>query len=357
MKTKKQILTALILLASILASFGHASWSDNLIPVEETYDVVTCSNVSKIYLNEDNDADNLPDIFFYLNSNFTLTGTEQDHTAGQIMRETNRTTYTKVKYYTPLQNMFYKISNTNQTGDIDNYTFWRASRVFPYNTPVRGIATTPNKVVFEQPSDNNPNKNIISIVYDYDYKYAVDFDGNTTSAYWYNQIPDMAYVGNNYVTLHETLPGSEGNRKRKWSAVHELEACRNYELNRCGDGKIDEYDTSWANEFTWETCDDGPNNGQPWYCDLTCGNWWGWFFCGDEIINDGSTETVVLSWNGLYYGPTYYSGTELIFETCDDGNDPNDPDGLYNEDGTSMFCSSTCFDNFTEAFVEVFINE
>ena len=115
MKTKKQLLTVLILLASILASFGYASWSDNIIPVEESYDVVDCSNVSKIYLNEDNDTDNLYDVFFYLNSNFNLIGTEKDYTAGQIIREMNGTTYTKVKYHTPLQNMFYKISNTNQT--------------------------------------------------------------------------------------------------------------------------------------------------------------------------------------------------------------------------------------------------
>jgi hypothetical protein len=244
MKTKKQVLIALIFLTSILANFGHAElWSDNFIPVEETYDVVDCSNVSKIYLNEDNDADDLPDVFFYLNSNFTLTGTEHDYTAGQIIREINGTTYTKVKYYTPLQNMFYKIDNTDQAGYIDNYTFWRASRVFPYNTPVRGIASTLNKIVFEQPSDNDAEKNIISVVYDYQYKYAVGFDGNSVSPYRYHQIPDMNYMGNNYVTLHEILPGDDGNRKRNWSSIQELEECRNYELNRCGDGKIDEYTT------------------------------------------------------------------------------------------------------------------
>lgn len=349
MKTKKQILTALILFASILASFGHASWSDNLIPVEEAYDVVTCSNVSKIYLNEDNDADTLPDVFFYLNSNFTLTGTVQDHTAGQIIREMNGTTYTKVKYYTPLQNMFYKISNTNQTGDIDNYTFWRASRVFPYNTPVRGIATTPNKVVFEQPSDNDASKNIISIVYDYDYKYAVGFDGNSTSAYWYNQIPDMSYVGNNYVTLHEILPGSEGNRKRSWSSVRELEACRNYELNRCGDGKIDEYDTSWANEFTWEVCDDGPNNGQPGYCDISCGNSASTPRCGDEIIQ--------APWTTPYIDPVTLDPNGMSFEECDDGDLLSDTDGLINGDDIEQnFCSSICLPNFTEEFTEEFVN-
>lgn len=286
MTKQKQLVTVFILLASILANFGYASWSDNLIPVEELYDVVDCSHVSKIYLDENNDWDDLDDIFFYLNSNFTLTWTEQDHTAGQIIREMNRTTYTKVKYYTPLQNMFYKITNTNQTWPIDNYTFWRASRVFPYNTPVRGIATTPNKVVFEQPADNNPNKNIISIVYEYKYKYAQGFDGKTQSPYWYNQIPDMSYVGNNYVTWHNILPGEYGNRKRSWSSIHTLETCRNYELHRCGDGTIDEYDSSRAHEFEPELCDDGPNNGQPWYCDINCGLVIAWGYCGDGILED-----------------------------------------------------------------------
>jgi len=56
---------------------------------------------------------------------------------------------------------------------LDNTTFWRASWVFPYNTPVRGIATTPNQVVFEQPSNNNTGENVVSIEYNYKYSYAV----------------------------------------------------------------------------------------------------------------------------------------------------------------------------------------
>lgn len=69
--------------------------------------------------------------------------------------------------------MLYKVDGNNVVGALDNNTFWRASRVFPYNTPLRGIATTPNKVVFERPSDNDPNKNIVSVVYNYQYKYAI----------------------------------------------------------------------------------------------------------------------------------------------------------------------------------------
>jgi hypothetical protein len=110
-----------------------------------------------------------------------------------------------VRYYKPLADMLYKVDVNNIPAALDNSTFYRASRVFPYNTPLRGIATTPNKVVFERPTDNDPTKNIISIIYDYRYKYAVGFNGTSTSSYWYNQIPDMGYMGNS-PTYMTTLP-------------------------------------------------------------------------------------------------------------------------------------------------------
>ncbi|HBB04608.1 TPA: hypothetical protein DCZ39_07095 [Patescibacteria group bacterium] len=177
MKIKKNILTvALLITSTTLGSFSYAAWLDNILPVEALSSVNACSNISKIYLNQDNDADTLPDLYLYLNSNFILNGTANNVTAGQILREAAGIIYTKVKYYTPLSNMISKMDSNNVTGALDNSTFWRASRVFPYNTPVRGIATTPNKVVFEKPSDNDPNKKIISIIYDYKYKYATAFD-------------------------------------------------------------------------------------------------------------------------------------------------------------------------------------
>jgi len=127
-----------------------------------------------VYLNQDNDADGIADFYLYLNSNFILNGNVQhNYEAGVIFREANGTPYTTVKYYTPLANMIYKINDAGQPGALDNNTFRRASRAFPYNTPVRGIATTPNKIVFEQPSDNDAAKNTISIVYDYRYNHAV----------------------------------------------------------------------------------------------------------------------------------------------------------------------------------------
>jgi hypothetical protein len=350
MKTKTKILSTCILLASMLVSFGYASWSDNLIPVEEMYNQVACTSTSKIYLNQDNDGDGLWDVFFYLNNNFMLEWTINSYSAWQIMREHEGTTYTKVKYFTPLQNMLYKISSSNQIWPIDDYTFWRASWVFPYHTPIRWIATTPNKVIFEQPSDNDTTKNTISIVYDYRYKYAVGFDGTSVSSYRYNQIPNMAYMGNTYVTLHQLLPWSDGNRKRSWSSVRSLEACRNYNLNRCGDGTINTYNSSWANQFTGEVCDDGPNNGLPWYCNATCsGTWSNIGRCGDEIIQEPGTTP--------YIDPVSLDPNGMSFEECDDGDEEGDTDGLLNgDDPAAHFCSSICLPTFAEEFTEEFVN-
>lgn len=255
MKTKKQILIALLFLVSILANFGFAwsSWSlwwqNYTLETEEIYDVVSCPSVAKIYLNEDNNNNDVPDVFFYLNSNFRLTGTNENYTAGQIVRDGSNAT--KVKYYIPLANMLYQMDEGNTIWPIGNNTFWRASWVFPYNTPIRGVATTPNKVVFERPSDNAPNKNTISIIYDYRYKYANGFDGTKPSTYWYNRVTSMSNLTNSGVNLSTLLPGTAGNRKRSWiKNINTLEVCRNYELNRCGDGKLDTYNSSRANTFT-----------------------------------------------------------------------------------------------------------
>ena len=174
---KQNLLAALLLIASMtLGSFSYAAWTDQVLPVDEEYDIVSCPNSNKVYLNQDNDADSLRDFPLYLNSNFILNGKANTYTAGQILREANGTVYTTVGYYTPLYNMLYKLSTGHVVGQLDDYTFWRASRVFPYNTPVRGIATTPNQVVFEQPQDNDTGKNTVSFLYKYKFKYAVGFD-------------------------------------------------------------------------------------------------------------------------------------------------------------------------------------
>ena len=333
-----------------LGSFSYAEWTDQVLPVQEMYDVVSCPSTSKVYLNQDNDADSIPDFSLYLNSNFILNGNANTYTAGQILREANGTQYTKVKYYTPLYNMLYKLSTGHVVWMIDDYTFWRASRVFPYNTPVRGIATTPNQVVFEQPSDNDVNKDTVSFLYDYKYKYANGFDGTSNSAYRYNQVPSMNYLLNVGLTWITTLPGSEGNRKRSWSAVQWITdtttICRNYELHRCGNGIIDSWSNGYVSLFTWEVCDDGPNNGQPWYCALGCGNAAATERCGDNVIQPAGS---------FYNGDT----NNMSFEDCDDGDLTWDNgDGLVNgDDPQANFCTSICLTPFVEAFTEEFVNQ
>lgn len=289
MKTKL-LLASLILITSMsLGSFSSAQimsgWLANVVDTEEIYDQVVCDTTSKIYLNQDNDADTLKDYGYYLNSNFQLDCTSPyvnyDYAAAQLIKEN-----TTVKYYTPLFNMLYKINQGGQISMIDEYTFFLASRVFPCNTPVRGIATTPNKVIFEQPSDNDATKKIVSIRYDYTFKHAVGFDGHTTSAYRYNPVPTMNYFLNTNIVLVNLLPWDDGNRKREWSSLKTTNNCHNYELHRCGDGTIDTPSSSYVELFTWEICDDGDENGQPGKCDINCGLVWLWGYCGDGITEN-----------------------------------------------------------------------
>ena len=346
MKTKTQLLVTIVLFASMLVSFSYGERTENFIPIEASNTSFSCSSVAKIYLDEDNDADTLPDVYYYLNSNFTLNGSTNSYSAGQILRETNGTTYSKVQYYTPLANMIYKMTDTNQISPLDNYTFWRASRVFPYNTPLRGIATTTNKVVFERPSDNDPAKNIIGFLYNYKYKYAIGWDGSSVSSYRYNQVPSMSYLWNTYVTYHSTLPGSDGNRKRSWSSVQSYNTCRDYQLHRCGDGVIDTGDSSYVATFTWELCDDGPLNGTAGHCALSCGIAAATERCGDNVIQPAGS---------FYNGDT----NNMSFEDCDDGDLTGDNgDGLVNGNDPQLnFCTDICLTPFVEAFTEEFVNQ
>ncbi len=228
-----------------------------------------CSDVGKMYLNQDNDNDGKADYYLYLNSNFILNGSTNDFSAGQILMTDQGITYSKVRYYKPLADMLYKVDANNNAMALDNSTFYRASRAFPYNTPLRWIATTPNKVVFERPADNDPNKNIVSVIYDYKYKYAVGFYDNSNSAYRYNQIPDMSYMGNNptYIT---TLPGTYGNRRRSWSSEQSSSTCKNYELHRCGNGIVETSNSSYMNTFTSEQCDGTAWVPSGYTCTSTC---------------------------------------------------------------------------------------
>lgn len=211
MKQKKLLFTLALTLGTLLGSFGYAEWTGNTVPVQELYEQVSCvSGTNKVYLNQDNDGDSLRDFSRYLNSNFILscnaTYASQVYAAGQILRESAGTPYTNVQYYTPLYNMLYTLATGGVVGMINDETFWRASRVFPCNTPVRGIASTPNQLVFEQPSNNDATQNTVSIVYDYKYKFANGRDGTTVSPYRYHKIPSINYMGNTDVTYISTLP-------------------------------------------------------------------------------------------------------------------------------------------------------
>lgn len=360
MKTKTLVGIATARVISTLAIFWYAAAerSDYVLPTEQIYTLPSCTTSGNIYLNEDNDGDTLPDYYLYLNNNFIYPYNPIDnYSAVQILRENAGTYYSRVKYYRPMANMLYKVNkNTLLTWPIDNMTFRRPSRVFPFNTPIRWMASNPNRIVFERPSDNSPYKNTVAFTYHYEYVINNGYNNNQTSPYYYIQVPSLGYMSDVGLSLTYLTPNKTRVRVPNLLTT---EGCQTFKLSRCGDGTIDAY-TETGNRanvwgFTGELCDDGTNNGKPGYCDTTC--WaWGWFYCGDEIINDGSSDTVYES-GGVLYGPTYYSGTELIFEACDDGNDPNDPDGVYNLDWDTMFCSSICFDNFNETFVEVFINE
>lgn len=352
MKTKL-LLASLILITSMsLGSFSSAQimsgWLANVVDTEEIYDQVVCDTTSKIYLNQDNDADTLKDYGYYLNSNFQLDCTSPyvnyDYAAAQLVKEN-----TTVKYYTPLFNMLYKINQGGQISMMDNYTFFLASRVLPCNTPVRGIATTPNKVIFEQPSDNDATKKIVSIRYDYTFKHAVGFDGHTTSAYRYNPVPTMNYFLNTNIVLVDLLPWDDGNRKREWSSLKTTNNCHNYELHRCGDGVKDEPTSSYIALFSGEVCDDGPLNGTPGHCPLGCGTAATQERCGDKVIQELFS----------YYNGAPQTEDNMSFEVCDDGDDPNDTnEGFTNGTDPSMHrCDPKCNPTFTEAFVEVFINE
>ncbi len=329
-------------LPAIIGFWHAASWTDHVIYTEQSYSQLSCNDVGKIYLNQDNDEDNLADYYLYLNSNFVLNQTAYDYSAGQILRGTS--TDTKVIYYRPLANMLYKIDENGNTGSIDNNLFWRASRVMPYNTPVRGIATSPNKVVFEQPSDNNPNKNIVGFVYDYQYKYATKFASSGISPYRYNSIPNINYYLNTWVTLVQTLPWANGNRTRVWSSVQNTQGCKNYELHRCGDGIVQSWsDSSWVNQFSWEICDEWSLNGTPGHCPINCGLA-ATERCGDETLQPAGT---------------YYNGNtnDMSFEECDDGDATGDTDWVLNgDDPATAFCSSICLPTFSEAFTEEFVN-
>jgi len=348
MNKKQKIVWTLLLAIVTLLGFSYADWLANVLPIEDINEQNTCTNTSKIYLDKDQDGDTFWDFGLYLNSNFIVEGTAHDYTAGKILMENNNT---KVKYFAPLQNMIYKIATWGSVWPLDEYTFYRASFVFPYNTPVRGIATTPNKVVFEQPSDNDPEKKTIGFIYSYNYVYAIN-RWNGTYGYRYNQVPNMNYmlnIGLNYIT---TMPGDEGNRLRIWNNKPiNQQVCINYELSRCGDGTIDSNNTwTYINQFTGELCDDWPLNGTPGKCPLGCWSASGIPRCWDNTLQPEWTQPYDENGDGVI------DANEMSFEFCDDGDLIGDNgDGVLNgDDPEANQCATNCQQPFYEIFDEVF---
>lgn len=305
------------------------------------------SRSSKMYLPEDSDLDQKKDYRAYLRDNFMMDvpGAPKDYDATQIYQTVNVTDpdNSKLYYYAPEANMLSKkgYTETNFT-PFNNTTFQVLSRVFPYNIRVRGIDSNDVKILFEQPIANPQNKTV-NVRYYYNYKTAEWRDVWTSPYYYYP-------VGNSW-NFSQMLNGNKvlwTGVKRDRSVMKQFASCQSFDLYRCGDGIVNPYTTTGnrADDFTGEICDDGANNGQPWYCDLNCGQG-GWAFtCGDKIINDGSSATVYTS-GGLMYGPTYLSGWIEMIEQCDDWpwDDTVEPP-VWNHDGYQFAtCAGYCEKN------------
>lgn len=340
MKHQYTLFALLIVTLSIILggwSAIAASRTDLTIPVDELYEVNSCTTKSNIYLYEDNDTDGKADVWYFLMSNLTITGdATDDYSAVQLYHDA-----TSVEYYMPLPNMVYKIYS-GQIWPIDQNTFYRGSWAFPYNTPILWIATSPNKIVFERPEDNDTGKNTISFIYNYGYKKATGKkSGTSTSEYRYNQISNISNTQN--IVYKQLSP----NYKREWWPLQYIKPCQNYIMHRCGDGKKDTRASGqwWTEQFTWELCDDGPLNGTAWYCVAGCGNGGSQERCGDERIQTAWT-------------PYNWDVNNISFEECDDWDEQWDTDGLLNgDDAATSFCSTICLPTFAEEFTEEFVNE
>lgn len=310
----------------------------------------TCSVKADMYLNQDNDADSIPDYFLYLRSNFRIP-LQNPESYGAVLlswnsNNPNNMNATRIYYYASENNVLSKRQWVTGTySPLDNATFYKMSWVFPYNQWVRGIDTNDIRINFEKPTTPWAN-NIVSIVYSYKYSEASSFRYThpPTPKYRYNAVTA-------WTDFHGLIPADYVDRvsnERRWYPVQSVEACKNYNMHRCGDGNTDTYDSSWMNQFTGEICDDGELNGTAGHCNLTCdGMWWWAERCGDEIIQPA----------GTYYNWAPQTPENMSFEECDRGDLTGDTDGDMNGDNPELnLCTSICLDPFVEAFTEEFIN-
>jgi hypothetical protein len=188
MKQKTKLLTTIFL--GIFLSLGYLA-AQNFLPAEPLDEFNYCSEEADMYLNEDNDEDELPDYFLYLRSNFRLfKESPVENNAGQILQfsDPNDQNNTRVFYYVPEPNILTKKDVTETTySAIDNTTFKRASWVFPYNQRVRGIDTLNTRVNFERPLTTGESTTV-SILYRYKYTRAVFPTTTPISPYRYNAV-------------------------------------------------------------------------------------------------------------------------------------------------------------------------
>lgn len=356
MNKNQKLVSTVLLVIGMSLWFSHAALStgnrtNQVLPIEDLYESNSCSTTNNVYLDKDFDNDGLSDYGIYLNSNIMIDNVPANYyRAASILKNNNQT---MVQYFRPFPNMIYKMTEEGTIGMLDDNTFWRASFVFPYQTPVRGIATTPNKVIFEMPYNNDTTKNTLGFVFYYKYAYAIGLQNTTTVwDYRYNQVPHMNYFLNNGVVGQTLLPGTWGNILRQWSGGSLTKTwCVNYKLSRCGDGITDSNNSgNYFNTFTWELCDDGPLNGTPGKCPLGCReNAW-IARCGDNIKQEEWSQPYDENNDGVM------DPDEISFEFCDDGDLTGDNgDGILNgDDPEANQCATNCQEPFYEVFDEVF---
>lgn len=340
--------TKLLILSTISLSLFGIWFSANFLPVSTLDTQYTCGEKSKMYLSEDSDANGLSDYWLYLRNNFRLFQEQplQNYSAWQIYQYDDATNAnnTKVFYYSAESDMLRKWDVTiSGFYSLDNFTFKRASWVFPINQRVRWIDTNNTRILFQQPT-NTWVSNVVSFLYSYKYASANDY-GNGTSPYWYNSVAS----GADFHWLQLADYKDRTSTRRQWTEIKTLDNCKNYELYRCGDGKTQEYDSSRLNQFTWEVCDEWELNWTPWHCNATC-TAIGW---SDERCWDNITQEA-----GTFYNGSPETPENMSFETCDDGDiDWDNWDWLINwDDPNQSFCSTQCIPPFIEEFPEIFLN-
>ncbi len=229
--------------------------AENFINTTKINQPLQCTWIFSLYLNQDNDLDNIPDVWLYLHYNRIFNHTDktknfQLYKSGSI-----------VQYYIPFANMLSKQDSNWKNWNIDNNTFYRASRVFPSHTPIRVFTSYRNKIIFEAPVDWNQNNNKITI--NYIYSYNIENSRQqliSPNEYRYNQVKSIFDLGD---PTYKTLSNQ---KKINWTSVLSWSQCFNYKLSRCGDGVVDK-----KSSYTWFS---NLDNKRPWeQCDAWIRNW------------------------------------------------------------------------------------